>query len=90
LDLFDYIPQNQSLMTAKDKTFDKIISNWDVFINCLDDDDDKQLVLKIISKCYFKYQDSIKANTNSDFELNTRILMSILIEQQKQIDKLIE
>jgi hypothetical protein len=90
LDLFDYIPQNQSLMTAKDKTFDKIISNWDVFINCLDDDDDKQLVLKIKSKCYFKYQDSIKANTNSDFELNTRILMSILIEQQKQIDKLIE
>jgi hypothetical protein len=89
LDLFDYIPQNRPLTTAKDKTFDKVISNWEVFINCLDDDD-KQLVLKIISKCYFKYQDSIQANTNSGFELSTRILMSILIEQQKQIDKLIE
>ena len=89
MDLFDYIPQNQSLTTAKDKTFDKIISNWDVFINCLDDDD-KQLVKKIISKCYFKYQDSIKANTNSGFELSPRILISILIEQQKQIDKLNE
>lgn len=79
MDLLNYIPQNQLLTTAKDKTFDKIISNWDVFINCRDDDDDdKQLVLKTISKCYFKYQDSIKANTKSDFELSTR-LMSILI-----------
>ena len=37
-----------------------------------------------------KYQDMINANANSDFESNSEILMSILIEQQKQIDKLIE
>jgi hypothetical protein len=89
LDLYDYTPQNQPLTAAKDKTFDKIIGNWDAFINCLDNDD-KQLILKITSKCYFKYQDSIKANANPDFELNIGMLMSILIEQQKQIDKLIE
>ena len=89
MDLFDYIAQSQPLTTANDKTFDKIISNWDAFINCLDDDD-KQFILKITSKWYFKYKDSIKVNANSDFELNTRRVMSILIEQQKQIDKLIE
>ncbi len=54
---------------------------------CLSDDD-KQLLLKVIRKCYFKYQKSIKAYGLSDFELYTALLMSILIDQQIQIDGL--
>lgn len=54
---------------------------------CLSDDD-KQVLLKVISKCYFKYQKSIKAYGLSDFELYTALLMSILIDQQIQIDGL--
>lgn len=41
-------------------------------------------------QCYCKYQDSIKSDRKSDFGLNTGLLMSILIEQQIQMDKLIE
>jgi hypothetical protein len=54
---------------------------------CLSDYD-KQVLLKVISKCYFKYQKSIKAYGLSDFELYTALLMSILIDQQIQIDEL--
>jgi hypothetical protein len=54
---------------------------------CLSDYD-KQVLLKVISKCYFKYQKSIQAYGLSDFELYTALLMSILIDQQIQIDEL--
>ena len=57
-------------------------------LNCLPSDEDKQLLLGIMSKCYFKYQKSIKAYGLSDFELYNALLMSILIDQQIQIDRL--
>ncbi len=90
MDLFDYIYQTRSPLTPiKDKNYDKVIIIWKDFINCLSDED-KQLFTEIISKCYFKYQESIKAKANSDFELNTGLFMSILIDQQIQMDKLIK
>ena len=57
-------------------------------MDCLPSDEDKQLFLKILSKCYFKYQKSIKAYGLSDFELYTALLMSILLDLQIQIDGL--
>ena len=42
----------------------------------------------MMSKCYFKYQKAIEAYGLSDFKLYTALLMSILIDQQIQIDKL--
>jgi hypothetical protein len=67
--------------------YSKIISNWNEFIECLPEED-KQLLLAIMSKCYFKYQKAIKAYGLSDFELYTALLMSILIGPQIQIDGL--
>jgi hypothetical protein len=67
--------------------YSKIISNWNEFIECLPEED-KQLLLAILSKCYFKYQKAIKAYGLSDFELYTALLMSILIGPQIQIDGL--
>jgi hypothetical protein len=71
----------------EDKTYNKIINNWNDFIGCLPDDDE-QLLLKIISKCYYKYQKALKAYGISDYELSNGLLMSILIDQQIQIDGL--
>ncbi len=90
MDLFDFINPASSLSIdlMENETYDKIISNWSEFINCLPSDDDKQLLLKIISICYFKYQKSIKAYGISDYELFTALLMSILINQQIQIDSM--
>jgi hypothetical protein len=91
LDLFDYISENQSSsLSIKDKTYDKIISHLDEFIKSLPEKD-KQILLQVISKSYLKYHDSItKGNGNTIFEINTGLLMSILIDQQIQIDKLTE
>jgi hypothetical protein len=49
---------------------------------------DKQLLLKIIRKSCYKYQKSIKAYEDSNYNLINGLLMSILIDQQKQIDKI--
>ncbi|HXS61157.1 MAG TPA: hypothetical protein VN703_10150, partial [Candidatus Sulfopaludibacter sp.] len=61
--------------------------NWNEFIDGLPSKEDKQLLLKIMSKCYFKYQKSIKAYGLSDFDIYTALLMSIIIDQQIQIDE---
>jgi hypothetical protein len=85
LDLFDFI----DLASHKeDKTYNKIVRNWNEFINCLPGED-KQLLFGIMSKCYFKYQKSIKVYGISDYELYTALLMFILIDQQIQIDVII-
>ena len=84
MDLFDFI----DLASHKeDSTYSKIISNWNEFIDGLPSED-KQILLEIMSKCYFKHQKSIKAHGLSDYELYTTLLMSILIDQQTQIDEI--
>jgi hypothetical protein len=70
----------------EDSVYNKIISNWNEFIECLPSEEDKQLLLGIMSKFYFKYQKSIKAYGISDYDLYTALLMSILIDQQIQIE----
>jgi hypothetical protein len=57
-------------------------------MDSLPSDEDKQLLLGIMSKCYFKHQKSIKAYGISDYELFTALLMSIVLDQQIQIDGL--
>ena len=85
MDLFDFIDLASSSRMEEDSVYNKIISNWNEFIECLPEED-RQLLLGIMSKCYFKYQKSIKAYGLSDFEVYTALLMSILIEQQIQIE----
>jgi hypothetical protein len=88
LDLFDFInPASSSIEHKADETYTKIVSNWSGFIDCLLDED-KQILLGIMSKCYYKHQKSIKAYGLSDYELSNGLLMSILIHQQIQIDGL--
>ena len=87
--MIDLFPQIEPTSHVKDMEYNKIISILDEFIKNLSDND-KQLILQIINKYYSRYEKSIKGYENSDFELNTRMLMSILIDQQIQIDKLTE
>jgi hypothetical protein len=90
LDLFDYFSQSQlSSLSVKDETYDKITDHLDEFLKNMSEKDN-QLLIQTLRKCYLKYQDSIKTNANSRLELNTRMLMSILIDQQIQIDTLIK
>ncbi len=84
MDLFDFI---DPALHEEDITYHKITDNWNKFIDSLPDDD-RQLLLEIMRKYYFKYQKSIKAHGNSDYELNIALLMSILIGQQTQINEI--
>ena len=86
MDLFDFIDLASS-SHIEDNIYSKIIRNWNEFIDGLPSKEDKQLLLKIMSKCYFKYQKSIKAYGLSDFDIYTALLMSIIIDQQIQIDE---
>jgi len=89
LDLLDYFAQSQlSSLFIKDKTYDKIVDHLDEFIKSLPEKD-KQLLMQTISKSYLKYQDSIiKGDGNSIWELNIKLLMAMLIDQNTQYDKL--
>jgi hypothetical protein len=87
LDLFDYISQSESTTFVKDKFYDEILCNLDKFLQNLTEED-KKLMFNIISKCYLKYKESINANGTSGFELNLGLLLSLLTDQQLQIDKL--
>jgi hypothetical protein len=88
LDLLDHFSQSQlSSLSVKDETYDKIVNHLDESIKNLTQED-KQLISQTLSKCYFKYQDSIKAKGTSGFELKMGLLMAILLDQQLQIDKL--
>jgi hypothetical protein len=87
LDLFDFI-NLASPSHMDDKTYNKIISNWNEFIDCLPSEEDKQLLLELISKSCFKQQKSIKAYGLSHFELSNGLLLPILIYQQIQSDSI--
>ena len=84
MNLYDFIDPT---LHKEDITYHKITDNWNEFIDSLPDDD-RQLLLEIMHKYYFKYQKSITAHGNSDYELNIALLMSILIGQQTQINEI--
>jgi hypothetical protein len=88
LDLYLYISEKQSSsLSVKDETYNKIVDHLDEFIKNLPQID-KQLLMQTISKCYFKYQNSItKDDKNSITELNIRLLMAMLLDQKTGHDK---
>jgi hypothetical protein len=90
MDLLDYFSQNQSSpLSIKDETYNKIGDHLDKFIESLPEQD-KQLLLQVINKSYFKYRDSItkEYDGNSITELNIKMLMAMLIDQTSHYDKL--
>jgi hypothetical protein len=77
-----YSQYQSSPLFIKDKTYNKIISHLDEFINGISEKD-KQILLQTNSKCYLKYEDLIiKGNQNSISELNITLLMTTLANYQ--------
>jgi len=55
MDLLDYFSQSQfSSLSINDKTYDKIISHLNAFIESLPEKD-KQVLLQVTNKSYLKY-----------------------------------
>jgi hypothetical protein len=73
--------------------FNKIIQDWNRFIECLNEDDEI-IFMKMISDCYDTYHESINSNTrensNSCHSRRFAFIMALILYQQKQISHLIK
>jgi hypothetical protein len=89
MDLLEYFAQYElsSYLSLKDKVYDKIVDHLDEFIkNMLEKD--KQMLIQIMSNCYFKYRDSItKDDNNSIMDLNIKMLMKMSLDQKIRYSK---
>ena len=69
--------------------FNKIIQDWNKFIDCLNEDDES-IFMKMISDCYDSYHksinSSIKENSDSCHSRHFAFIMALILYQQKQID----
>ncbi|MBA2267453.1 MAG: hypothetical protein M3Q77_08590 [Thermoproteota archaeon] len=69
--------------------FNKIIQDWNKFIDCLNEDDEF-IFMKMIGDCYNSYHKSInqsfKANSDSCYSRHFAFIMALILYQQKQID----
>ena len=74
--------------TPKDKTFQKIMEQLDGFMEHLPSEDDKQILSKMVSECYYKYGKSIKSMENDDPSLLTPLIMALIVDQNSMIERL--
>lgn len=74
---------NDSFLTS-DPTYCSILKKLDGFMATLSIKD-KALITKLISECYHKHHKSIQAKSHNDIY---SIIMAILIEQSKEIERL--
>ena len=74
--------------TPKDKTHQNIMRRLGIFIEALPTGADKQLLSNMISECYYKYNEAIKAKEKDDPSLIMPLVMSLLVDQQAMVDKL--
>lgn len=81
--------QNHLKDSFKDQNYQKELENWK-FADCLNENDKKNIFIKMIKECYFRYSKSIASNKKEKFNpcLTKSLFMAlILYQQQKQIDK---
>ena len=74
--------------TPKDKDYQKIMDQIDGFMEHLPSEEDRQLLLKMVSNSYRKHYGAIKSMEKDDPDLITQLIMALLVDQQSMIDRL--
>ncbi len=74
--------------TPKDKDYQKIMEQLDGFMEHLPSEEDRQLLSRMVSECYYKYGKSIKSMENDDPSLMTPLIMAMIVDQNSMIDQL--
>jgi hypothetical protein len=72
--------------TPKDKTYQRVMSQFSRYMEHLPTGEDRQLLSKMVSECYHKYHKSIMAMEHDDPSLLMPLIMAMLLEQQVKID----
>jgi hypothetical protein len=86
--MYRYIDPSEDSFLQNDKIYQKIVKLLDPFTSNLNSEEDRQLIFRMISNCYHKYHKSILTRSRSDIELLVSVVMSILIEQSSEIERL--
>lgn len=84
--MFRYLDISDDSFLQKDKDYNRILKKLKIFTEGLQSTD-KELVLKMINRIYYKYHKSILTNSESDTELFLSTLMALLVEQNKELSK---
>jgi hypothetical protein len=86
--MYRYFDSSDDSFLKNDEIYQKIINKLDPIVSNLNSEGDKQLMLKMISDSYHKYHNSIRAKSQSDTELMMSTIMSLLIEQSNELERL--
>jgi hypothetical protein len=86
--MYRYIDSSDDSFLQNDEIYQRIMKQLNPFISNLKSGEDEQLMLKMISECYQKYHKSIKTRSQSDTELMLSTIMALLVEQDKEIERL--
>ncbi|MDP8906157.1 MAG: hypothetical protein M3M88_01400 [Thermoproteota archaeon] len=74
--------------TPKDKDYQKIMEQLDGFMEQLPSEEDRQLLSRMVSECYYKYGKSIKSMEKDDPSLITQLIMALIVNQNSMIERL--
>jgi hypothetical protein len=72
----------------KDKTYQKIMEQLNGFMEHLPEEEDKQLLSRMVSECYYKYHESNKSMERDDPSLLTPLIMALIVDHNSMIDRL--
>ena len=86
--MYRYIDPADDTFLQKDKTYQRIREQVNLFISNLESEEDKLVMSKILSNCYHKYHDSIRTKSQGDTELLHSTIMALLIEQSNEIERI--
>ncbi|KAA2281169.1 hypothetical protein [Candidatus Nitrosocosmicus sp. SS] len=86
--MYRYFDPDEDSFLKDDETYQRIIKQLNPFISNLNSEEDKQLILKMLSTCYHRYYKSIKTRSQHDIELMYSTMMALLIEQTGEIVRL--
>ncbi|MGD9533534.1 MAG: hypothetical protein AB7V56_07180 [Candidatus Nitrosocosmicus sp.] len=86
--MYRYFDPDEDSFLKDDEIYQRIIKQLNPFISNLNSEEDKQLILKMLSTCYHRYYKSIKTRSQNDIELMYSTIMTLLIEQTGEIVRL--
>jgi hypothetical protein len=86
--MYRYIDPSDDSFLKDDEIYRRLKKQLNPFISNLKSEEDKQLILTMISNCYHTYYQSIKTKSESDGELLLSAIMALLIEQSNELERL--
>ena len=83
--MYRYFDNNDA---PKDKTYQMIREQLNLFMGHLPSEEDRQLLSKMVSECYYKYGKSIKSMERDDPDLIKQLIMALIMDQNSMIERL--